>query len=185
MAEVDVLVQNFSPGAIDRLGFSWETVSALNPRLIMCSISAFGSDGPLRDKPGYDAVAQAYDGVPVAPVLSVSDAMSHPHMQQTGIVRWVTDDRIGDFQIPGVPIRFSEFPDDLVLESSDLGEDNRAEPAPGPSRRGRTHGGGGHDRRAVGSRVAGPTRLAFGVSAGRGRCVAGCRRGHRCAGRIP
>jgi crotonobetainyl-CoA:carnitine CoA-transferase CaiB-like acyl-CoA transferase len=63
LGEVDVLVENFSPGVISRLGFDWETVSALNPRLIMCSISAFGQEGPLRDQPGYDAVAMAYSGV--------------------------------------------------------------------------------------------------------------------------
>jgi crotonobetainyl-CoA:carnitine CoA-transferase CaiB-like acyl-CoA transferase len=60
---VDVLVENFSPGAVDRLGLGWETVSQLNRRLVMCSISAFGQDGPLRDQPGYDAIAQAYGGV--------------------------------------------------------------------------------------------------------------------------
>ena len=60
---VDVLVENFSPGVVGRLGLDWEAVSALNPRLIMCSISAFGQEGPLRDQPGYDAIAQAYSGV--------------------------------------------------------------------------------------------------------------------------
>jgi crotonobetainyl-CoA:carnitine CoA-transferase CaiB-like acyl-CoA transferase len=60
---VDVFVENFSPGVVGRLGLDWEAVSALNPRLIMCSISAFGQEGPLRDQPGYDAIAQAYSGV--------------------------------------------------------------------------------------------------------------------------
>lgn len=63
VAKVDVLVENFSPGVIGRLGLDWETVSEINPRLIMCSISAFGQDGPLRDEPGYDGIAQAYAGV--------------------------------------------------------------------------------------------------------------------------
>ena len=59
---VDVLVENFSPGAIARLGLGWETVRSLNPQLIMCSISAFGQSGPLRDMPGFDYIAQAYSG---------------------------------------------------------------------------------------------------------------------------
>ena len=62
VANVDVLVENFSPGAIDRLGLGWDVVSVLNPRLVMCSISAFGQHGPLSDQPGYDPIAQAYTG---------------------------------------------------------------------------------------------------------------------------
>jgi len=289
--EVDVLVQNFSPGVIERLGFDWATVSARNPRLVMCSISAFGTEGPLRDHPGYDAIAQAYGGVlhmngeadrppalmglspgdvltgvhgfgavaaalyhrertgrgqrveisllgcyltchevnvqawsisqgamdpmrsgsvhpfvggygvfpvagghviiaaandrqwaamchamgrpelaaderylatagrverrgevnaiitawlatqpdrdtalaamqaqhvPAAPVLSVEEAVGHPHLRQTGIVRTVHDERIGDFDIPGVPIHFSEFPEVAELAASELGGDNEA-----------------------------------------------------------
>jgi crotonobetainyl-CoA:carnitine CoA-transferase CaiB-like acyl-CoA transferase len=60
--KVDVLVENFSPGTIARMGLGWETVSQLNPELVMCSISAFGQNGPLRDLPGFDYIAQAYAG---------------------------------------------------------------------------------------------------------------------------
>ncbi|MDH4144725.1 MAG: CoA transferase [Acidimicrobiia bacterium] len=60
---VDVLIENFTPGVIARLGFDWPTVSAINPRLVMCSISAFGQEGSLREQPGYDAIAMAYSGV--------------------------------------------------------------------------------------------------------------------------
>jgi crotonobetainyl-CoA:carnitine CoA-transferase CaiB-like acyl-CoA transferase len=63
VSQVDVLVENFSPGVIGRFGLDWQRVSAMNPRLVMCSISAFGQEGPLRDQPGYDAIAQAYSGV--------------------------------------------------------------------------------------------------------------------------
>ncbi len=61
--KADVLVENFSPGVIGRLGFGWEQVSALNPGLVMCSISAFGQDGPLAELPGFDFIAQAYSGI--------------------------------------------------------------------------------------------------------------------------
>jgi crotonobetainyl-CoA:carnitine CoA-transferase CaiB-like acyl-CoA transferase len=60
--KVDVLVENFSPGAIARLGFGYEAVRALNPRIIMCSISAFGQSGPLALKPGFDTIGAAYAG---------------------------------------------------------------------------------------------------------------------------
>jgi crotonobetainyl-CoA:carnitine CoA-transferase CaiB-like acyl-CoA transferase len=61
--KVDVLVENFSPGVIGRLGFGWDVVSRLNPTLIMCSISAMGQKGPLARLKGFDFVAQAYSGI--------------------------------------------------------------------------------------------------------------------------
>jgi crotonobetainyl-CoA:carnitine CoA-transferase CaiB-like acyl-CoA transferase len=59
----DVLIDNFRPGVLDRLGFSADTLVAENPRLIHASITGFGADGPYRDRPSYDAVAQALSGV--------------------------------------------------------------------------------------------------------------------------
>nr|MCH9804564.1 CoA transferase [bacterium] len=44
--DADVVVQNFRPGAIERLGLGWDVLHALNPELVMCSVSGFGSDGP-------------------------------------------------------------------------------------------------------------------------------------------
>ena len=286
--KVDVVVENFAPGVIGRLGLDYETVKQINPRVVMCSISAFGQTGPLSKLPGYDYIAQAYSGitsmigepdgppyfplpgigdvstgvhataainaallyrertgkgqhldialldayfhchelnvqlysssygaikptrsgtqhfalcpaglfkghdtyifvlaldhqwpavcqaigrpelakdphyadnaarveripevvkiiedwiasmpsddaalraleavrVPVAPVLSVEQAINHPHLQQRGTVRTVTDRAFGEFQIPGMPLRFSEFPDSLPLEAPFLGEHN-------------------------------------------------------------
>ena len=63
LEKCDVLVENFAPGAIARLGFAWDVVHALNPRLIMGSISAFGQSGPLSSLPGYDYIGAAYAGV--------------------------------------------------------------------------------------------------------------------------
>ena len=286
--KVDVVVENFAPGVIGRLGLDYETVKQINPRVVMCSISAFGQTGPLSKLPGYDYIAQAYSGitsmigepdgspyfplpgigdvstgvhataainaallyrertgkgqhldialldayfhchelnvqlysssngaikptrsgthhfalcpgglfkghdtyifvlaldhqwpavcqaigrpelakdphyadnaarveripevvkiiedwiasmpsddaalraleevrVPVAPVLSVEQAINHPHLQERGTVRTVTDRAFGEFQIPGMPLRFSEFPDNLPLEAPFLGEHN-------------------------------------------------------------
>ncbi|ULX54074.1 hypothetical protein A9P79_19325 [Cupriavidus taiwanensis] len=61
--QFDVLVENFSPGVIDRFGLGYDVLKKLNPRLVMCSISLAGQKGPLASKPGYDYVAQAYAGV--------------------------------------------------------------------------------------------------------------------------
>ena len=63
LERADVLVENFTPGAIDALGFGYEAMSAAFPRLIFCSISGFGQSGPRREEPGYDAVMQAEAGL--------------------------------------------------------------------------------------------------------------------------
>jgi crotonobetainyl-CoA:carnitine CoA-transferase CaiB-like acyl-CoA transferase len=288
--QVDVLVQNYAPGVIGRMGFDYENVRRLNPKVIMCSVSTFGQTGPLAPEPGYDFIGQAYAGVtslsgeeggdyyppalaigdvstgvhgyaavvtallhrertgegqhldvslldsyfhyhdmavemvsashgaarvqrignqigalspagifktktgslwifafqnnhwaslcrvmgreeliddvrclenvtrvanrkivnaaisewlmklagndaarailreahiPHAPVLTVEEAMEHPHLIERGTVRTVHDRIMGDFQIPGVPMRFSGFPESLELEAPFLGEHNR------------------------------------------------------------
>src|SRR6202046_4734248 len=61
--QVDVVVENFAPRVIDRLGFAYKDVKAVNPKIIMCSISMAGQTGPLADKAGYDLIGQAYAGV--------------------------------------------------------------------------------------------------------------------------
>jgi CoA:oxalate CoA-transferase len=59
----DVVVDNFRPGVMQALGFDYETLAARNPRIITCSISGFGSTGPLRDFPGFDQIAQGMSGL--------------------------------------------------------------------------------------------------------------------------
>ncbi|MDP6952036.1 MAG: CaiB/BaiF CoA-transferase family protein [Alphaproteobacteria bacterium] len=86
IAEADVLIQNFRPGVFDRLGFSYDVVSKINPRLIYASVTGYGSDGPWVDLPGQDLLAQARSGVmwlngnrsdvPQAVGLSVGDMLA-------------------------------------------------------------------------------------------------------------
>ncbi|MEW5982711.1 MAG: CoA transferase [Acidobacteriota bacterium] len=59
----DVLVENFSPGTLSGLGLAYGDLAARHPRLVYCSITGYGSSGPHRDRPGYDAVAQAEGGL--------------------------------------------------------------------------------------------------------------------------
>jgi formyl-CoA transferase len=59
----DILVENFRPGTLDRLGFGPERVRSMNERLIYCSISGYGATGPRRDLPGYDMVIQGESGL--------------------------------------------------------------------------------------------------------------------------
>jgi crotonobetainyl-CoA:carnitine CoA-transferase CaiB-like acyl-CoA transferase len=63
LARCDVLLENFKSSSADRLGLSPEKLLAVNPRLIVCSISGFGRSGPLRDVPGYDFAVQALSGL--------------------------------------------------------------------------------------------------------------------------
>ena len=63
LQRADVLVENFSPGTLARLGLGFDELSARYPRLIYCSITGYGSTGPNKDRPGYDAVAQAEGGL--------------------------------------------------------------------------------------------------------------------------
>lgn len=62
----DVLVENFVPGVMDRLGLGYQTISKMNPRIIYCSISGFGQEGPYHKRPSFDPVAQAMSGIMLA-----------------------------------------------------------------------------------------------------------------------
>jgi CoA:oxalate CoA-transferase len=61
--KADVLVENFAPGVVARMGLAYAELERLNPGLVMCSISLAGQEGPLSGKPGYDYMAQAYAGI--------------------------------------------------------------------------------------------------------------------------
>jgi crotonobetainyl-CoA:carnitine CoA-transferase CaiB-like acyl-CoA transferase len=88
LARADVVLEAYRGGVAERLGLGWPRLAALNPRLVYCSLSAFGPDGPWRDKPGVDMLVQAMgglmavmgepDGPPVlcgAPVLDTIGAL--------------------------------------------------------------------------------------------------------------
>jgi len=62
LAAGDVLVENFRPGVMERLGYGWEELSSRYPRLVYASISGYGDSGPLRDQPAYDMIIQAASG---------------------------------------------------------------------------------------------------------------------------
>ena len=62
-AEADVMIESFRAGALERMGLGYETVKAVNPDIIYCSISGYGRSGPLAEKPGYDLIIQAYSGL--------------------------------------------------------------------------------------------------------------------------
>ncbi|MGX1675969.1 CaiB/BaiF CoA transferase family protein [Streptomyces sp. NPDC055400] len=61
--DADVLVENFRPGVMDRLGVGWEVLKRENPSLVYCAISGFGQTGPMRERPAYDQIVQGLSGM--------------------------------------------------------------------------------------------------------------------------
>jgi crotonobetainyl-CoA:carnitine CoA-transferase CaiB-like acyl-CoA transferase len=80
IADADVFIQNFRPGAIERMGLSYDVMSVLNPRLLYVSVSGFGETGPYAHKRVYDPVIQALTGLPD---VQADSATSRPKMVRT------------------------------------------------------------------------------------------------------
>lgn len=64
VAQADVIIQNFRPGIMERLGLGYEAVRAINPGIVYASISGYGAEGPWKDRPGQDLLAQSISGLP-------------------------------------------------------------------------------------------------------------------------
>ena len=88
-ATADVVVENFRPGGLEKLGLGWDVLSALNPNLVMVRISGYGQTGPYRDRPGFGAIGEAMGGIryttgaPSAPPsrvgISLGDSLASLH----------------------------------------------------------------------------------------------------------
>jgi glutaryl-CoA transferase len=86
LARSDVFIENVKPGSLEKLGFAWASVHAINPRLVHCTISGYGQTGPLRHRTGYDPIIQAEsgfmditgtaDGPPVRAGVAVTDYLA-------------------------------------------------------------------------------------------------------------
>ncbi|MEM1273302.1 MAG: CoA transferase [Pseudomonadota bacterium] len=63
IADVDVFVENFKPGVAERLGLGFEALREVNPKIVYCSVSAFGQDGPFSNRPSYDHIVQGMSGI--------------------------------------------------------------------------------------------------------------------------
>ncbi|MGH7988413.1 MAG: CaiB/BaiF CoA transferase family protein [Candidatus Binataceae bacterium] len=117
--KVDVLVQNYAPGVIGRMGFDYDNVRALNPRIIMCSVSTFGQTGPLSREPGYDFIGQAYAGVTALsgedggdyypPALAIGDVSTGVHAYAAVVTALLHRERIGQGQHLDISLLDSYF----------------------------------------------------------------------------
>jgi len=63
LAGADILIENFRPGVLEKLGLGWDVLHALNPKLVMVRLSGFGQSGPMKDQPGFGAVGEAMGGL--------------------------------------------------------------------------------------------------------------------------
>lgn len=85
LERADVFVENFRPGTADRLGLGYSTLRRLNPKLVYCSISAFGESGPYAEKPGFDTLGQATSGL-----LSLLSDSQDPKVMGMAVSDYVT-----------------------------------------------------------------------------------------------
>ncbi len=86
IAEADVLIENFRPGVLEKLGLGWDVLSDINPRLVMVRLSGFGQTGPYKDQPGFGAVGESMGGLryitgfddrpPVRTGISIGDSIA-------------------------------------------------------------------------------------------------------------
>ncbi len=107
-ASCDVFVQNSTPGVVERMGLSYENLRAINPRIIMCSISAFGPEGSLATAPGFDWCGGAYagamslignrDGAPTPPQMGLGDVATGSHAFSAIVCALLHRERTGEGQ---------------------------------------------------------------------------------------
>ncbi|MBX9912748.1 MAG: CoA transferase [Pseudomonadaceae bacterium] len=86
LSETDILIENFRPGVLEKLGLGWDVLHALNPKLVMVRLSGFGQTGPLKDQPGFGAVGESMGGLryitgfedrpPVRTGISIGDSIA-------------------------------------------------------------------------------------------------------------
>ncbi|PKM31251.1 MAG: formyl-CoA transferase [Gammaproteobacteria bacterium HGW-Gammaproteobacteria-11] len=86
LGEADILIENFRPGTLEKLGLGWDVLHALNPGLVMVRLSGFGQSGPMKDQPGFGAVGESMGGLryitgfedrpPVRTGISIGDSIA-------------------------------------------------------------------------------------------------------------
>jgi crotonobetainyl-CoA:carnitine CoA-transferase CaiB-like acyl-CoA transferase len=129
--KMDVMLENFAPGVIARLGFAYAVVRTLNPKIIMCSISTFGQSGPLAFRPGYDFIGCAYSGVmsmighpdrpPVIPQVGVGDISTGVHALSAILGALLHRERTGEGQFVETSLLDCYFSyNDMTVHTSSL-----------------------------------------------------------------
>jgi crotonobetainyl-CoA:carnitine CoA-transferase CaiB-like acyl-CoA transferase len=116
----DVLVENFRPGTLEKLGLDWEVLRAINPKLILVRISGYGQTGPWRDKPGFGSIGEAMGGIryttgepdrpPSRAGISLGDSLASLHAVVGALIALLrVKTRQGDGQVVDVALFESVF----------------------------------------------------------------------------
>jgi crotonobetainyl-CoA:carnitine CoA-transferase CaiB-like acyl-CoA transferase len=110
----DVVVENFRTGVMERYGIGYDDLKAVNPMIVFCSVSAYGREGPLKDRPGYDPIVQGEsgfmsltgeeDGAPMRTGVSIMDIIAGMFAGQAVMAALLARDRIGQGQKIDVPL---------------------------------------------------------------------------------
>ena len=108
----DIVLENFRPGTMDQMGFGYETLKALNPRIILVSVSGFGQYGPYKDRPAFDPLGQAMSGLmaltgqpvgqPLGTASSIIDRTTALHATIGCLAALRHRDRTGEGQVVDV-----------------------------------------------------------------------------------
>src|ERR1700750_17720 len=172
----DVLVENFAPGAMDRLGFTWERVNEINPRIVFASLKGFGA-GALADAKAYEAIAQATggamsttgfeDGPPVVSGAQIGDSGNAVHLFGAICAALYQRTHTGRGQRVQISMRAGilnlcrvKFRDQQRLERGSLGEDP-TQPVDGSVPRAGNASGGGQPGWAVRCKGGGPNDFLY------------------------
>jgi crotonobetainyl-CoA:carnitine CoA-transferase CaiB-like acyl-CoA transferase len=117
--KVDVVVENFAPGVIRNMGMGYEVLKAINPAIVMCSISALGQTGPLAHDAGFDFIGQAYagitsligeeDGPPYMPMVAIGDVSAGAHAMGAIACALLHRERTGEGQYIDVSLLDTYF----------------------------------------------------------------------------
>ena len=123
----DILVENLRPGSMDALGLDGPTLTRRNPKLIYCSLAALGSVGPLKNRPGFEPMVQAFSGLmtlsgePGGPINSLPDVLAEPQTEAVGMLMQVPDFAQ---RLIGLPVMFDGARPPVSRRAPRLGEHN-------------------------------------------------------------
>ena len=128
----DVFLQNFRPGTIDKMGFGYDVLRGLNRRIVMVNVSAYGQDGPYRDRIGFDPIGQALGGMmmmtgeqggpPVRTHFPLIDRITSLHATAGALAALLERERSGEGQTIDVSLADTGFTTNEIPISAYLGE---------------------------------------------------------------